>query len=643
MSFLTPTALALGALSIPVILLYMLRLRRRETPVSSTLLWQQVIQDREANAPWQRLRRNLLLLLQLLILAGLVIALARPFVEVPTVTTGKVALLIDASASMNATDVQPTRFEVARQQALTFINSINSQDQVAVIRVAGGPEQVVNYTNDQNALRDGINKMQVSQASADWVAALTLAAAGATGSDKFTTVIIGDGGLPSGIGNTYGDVKFIPIGKSAENVAISALATGTDPVNGPQLYGRITNYGTQSADVVFSVKLDGALFNASTYTVAAGQYTDVVVTKLPETFHQVEADLTRPLNATTPDYLPLDDVAYAVFTPSSIGQALLITPQNKFLEQGFASLADWQIFLGQPNTALPTKNYDLYIFDGSLPPVLPAGNMLLVNPPNTSSINDLFTVGAETKDASLITVKANDPRTRFLDFKDVNIRQFETITQTDAQKGKWPADTLVGANGGPLVLAGTYNGHQVAVISFDLHDSDLALKIAWPILLSDLTQWYRVPRIIDVQGSLAPGKAITIQPPPDADKVTVKHPDGTITDLKLDANLSSLIFADTQALGIYTVDTYKSDNLLQEAPFAINMFDPDESSIAVKTPSFITTTNGTTNQAEIGQREFWPFIALAALLILMIEWYIYYRRAIGAKIFGPLRAAVSKK
>ncbi len=111
LSFLTPLALGLAALAVPIVLLYMLRLRRTETPISSTFLWQQLLRDREANAPWQRLRPSWLLLLQLLILAALVIALARPFIEVKTVSTGRTVLLLDASASMAATDVEPSRFE----------------------------------------------------------------------------------------------------------------------------------------------------------------------------------------------------------------------------------------------------------------------------------------------------------------------------------------------------------------------------------------------------------------------------------------------------------------------------------------------------------------------------------------------------
>src|SRR4030095_6333019 len=102
MQFLTPLGFWLTALAIPIILLYMLKLRRKQVQVSSTFLWEQLLREQQANAPWEKIKRNLLLLLQLLILAALVIALARPAIAVSTVASGSVIVLLDASASMNA-------------------------------------------------------------------------------------------------------------------------------------------------------------------------------------------------------------------------------------------------------------------------------------------------------------------------------------------------------------------------------------------------------------------------------------------------------------------------------------------------------------------------------------------------------------
>src|SRR5438876_3681335 len=104
MGILLPTALGLLALAIPIIIFYMLRLRREQMPVSSSLLWRRALQDRTANAPWQRLRRNLLLLLQLLLLLLLVVSLARPFVFTDAVASGNLVLILDGSASMQTVD-----------------------------------------------------------------------------------------------------------------------------------------------------------------------------------------------------------------------------------------------------------------------------------------------------------------------------------------------------------------------------------------------------------------------------------------------------------------------------------------------------------------------------------------------------------
>src|SRR3954451_11026399 len=104
--FLSPfTAILAAMVAIPALLiLYFLKLRRREVDIASTFLWKKAIQDLQVNAPFQKLRRNLLLLLQLLLLLLLCLALSRP-VSNYTPGPGKTTvILIDRSASMSARD-----------------------------------------------------------------------------------------------------------------------------------------------------------------------------------------------------------------------------------------------------------------------------------------------------------------------------------------------------------------------------------------------------------------------------------------------------------------------------------------------------------------------------------------------------------
>src|SRR5438876_11233318 len=106
-SFLNPGPAAIAAaIAIPsLLILYFLKLRRREVTVPSTLLWKKAIQDLQVNAPFQKLRRNLLLLLQLLLLLLLLLALSRPVTHFTPGAGTTTVILIDRSASMAAKDM----------------------------------------------------------------------------------------------------------------------------------------------------------------------------------------------------------------------------------------------------------------------------------------------------------------------------------------------------------------------------------------------------------------------------------------------------------------------------------------------------------------------------------------------------------
>lgn len=619
MSFLAPFAALLALLAIPIVLLYMLRLRRQETEVSSTYLWRQLLQDREANAPWQKLRRNLLLLLQLLTLALLIAALMRPFIEIPTVTTGRIVLLLDASASMNATDVPPSRFAAAQQAALELAAALSAQDSMTVIRVADVPEVLASATNDLNLLRAAILDAEVSQASADWQAALTLAAGGAVGVEQFSIVLISDGGLPLDLPTLPGELRYIPIGLSDANAAITAMAARARAGETPQVFVELTNFGSSPAEVILGLELDGRLDRAQRYTVPGLSVREVFYTDLAGDFTTLSASLTRASGSTVPNHLTLDDRAWTVYSPPGAGRVLLMTPGNIYLRQALASLPGIEPFQGQIENGLPTgQGFDLYVLDGWLPEdgTLPPGDLLIIDPPESSALFEVLGRSAATGSPR---VAPEDTRTRYVNFNNVSILDFTRLDGVD-----W-ADPLVTVEGGPLLLAGTVGGRQVAILTFDLHRSDLPLQITWPILLANLMEWYTPARTVAAADGLLVGDTLALSPPFEADRVRITRPDGETTTIRIGQD--PLLYAATALPGLYTVDTYAGAELVQQELFAVNLFDRMESLIApVEQLRVGGTQVSEAAREEIGQREFWPLIALAALLLLMLEWWLYHRQ-----------------
>ena len=157
MGVLEPAGLLLALLAIPIILFYMLRLRRQEITVSSSMLWRQVVQDRQANAPWQKLRRNLLLYLQLLVLALLVLGLARPFVLGANQTAGNLVIILDGSASMQAIDGADTgsgqtRFARAQAEAGALIDGLTTGNRLTLILAGPVPVTAISGGSDKAAL-----------------------------------------------------------------------------------------------------------------------------------------------------------------------------------------------------------------------------------------------------------------------------------------------------------------------------------------------------------------------------------------------------------------------------------------------------------------------------------------------------------
>ncbi len=618
--FLSPTALALLAISIPILLLWMLKMRRRDVTVASTMLWSELLRDREANAPWQKLRRNLLLLLQLATLVGLVLALARPFTPVPAVASGAVVVLLDASASMNATDVGPSRFAVAQQAAVKMIEGLGRGGLMTVIAVGSQPRVLAASTADRAVLREAVAAARPEEGRADWASALALASGATSGAAEGTIVIISDGidlTMDADLPRLPGEVRYLPVGKATraggtDNLAITTLAA-RDGRDGLELLIRIANTGPPTSSAIqslLSIYVDGVLYDSRHITVPPGE-------DLPLTF---TADSGLPAGAATiearlmsKDALALDDVAWAVCRHGGERRALVVSAGNLFLERAIATLPDVTAFRASPGAALPAEPYDLYVFDGVLPDRFPEGPVLIIDPPPG---NPLLTVSGAFSDTRISQVADHHLLTH-VDFGQVQISEAQRVEMPD-----WPGThELVTAAGGPLLLVGEPAGRRVAVLTFDLHRSDLPLLVAFPVLMANLVDWLRPGLPFDVggQSSLHPGEPLTLHPA-SAGELRITRPDGTIWTA--DPGESPMVFAETEQLGLYQVELDGSP----AGQFAVNLLSLAESTLTRQEAITLGRARVTpSGEEELGQRELWPWLAAAALAILLVEWWVYHR------------------
>src|SRR5260370_4340136 len=157
-----------------IVALYFLKIRRPTRIVPALHLWPNQIRDRQANVPWQRLRPSWLLFLQLLAAAVLVAAAVQPALPAGAALARHSVVLLDASASMQATDVAPSRLAEAKRQVNGVIDQLGPQDRMTIIAVGPVPRIIASVTGDRDALHLAVNGVPPSTGPADLSDALAL-------------------------------------------------------------------------------------------------------------------------------------------------------------------------------------------------------------------------------------------------------------------------------------------------------------------------------------------------------------------------------------------------------------------------------------------------------------------------------------
>ena len=636
-----PLAL-IGLISLPIIVaFYMLRLRRRDYPVGSTFLWQQLIRDVEANAPWQRLRFSWLLLVQLLIAAIVVLAAARPFTAATSDLAANVVLIVDTSASMAASTDGEDRMALARDRAADVVGRLPVGGRVTVVAAADTANVLVSETDDREAALEAIDGIAASQLPGDLTDAFALASALAARDSDSTIVVVTDAAgdeLPEvGVG---APVLVELVGETDANQSLAALSA-LRRSGGAQLdlFVAVANPSAVDATRRLEIYADGELIDARDLTIPAGQRSEALVSTVPPAATTVEARLAGS------DALAADDRAFAIVPSQGRTRALLVGPGNAYLENALALLPRLELYavgaegyadaLGEAADA--GTPYGLFVFDGIVPDGPAPGASLYVDP---SADGDFGAVGGHIDGPVIDRTDPDEPLLRFVDLTSVHIGRARTVELAEGMRS-----VVATPAGRPLVAVGERDGRRVGLIGFDLGESDLPLQVAFPLLMSNLVD-HLLPAAEGILPSSMPlGESVTATVDPGIERVSVvtTGADGAGTAVEVPVTAGQLTLAGADEVGVREVRAVSDDPSIGNQVLgrtAVNLFSPDESDVEPGDPQRIVDMGrvpaGDDGPGQPTRAEWWWPLALIALALLAIEWILYHRptRRTIARAFG---------
>ncbi len=651
----------LAAIPAAIVALYFLKLKRRRVVVPSTYLWRKSIEDLHVNSLWQRLRRSLLLLLQLLLVALLILALANPSWQQSRQTTGRSVLLIDNSASMGATDVEMNRLAEAKRRALDIIDALAGDDTAMVISFNDSAQIVQSFTNNRQQLRRALDSIRLSDSATNLDEAIRMASGLATPRrDENTTdeaakedpsksetptsrlLIFSDGEFPepseSSLATLEGanlSTELVAIG-TTEPANVGIISAGLDrgrPSSSrssrskQRLFARLENFGPRPTTATMSLLLDGELIDASTVALPAHQSSGVAFELSDTTEGVLELRAEVPAEF---DQLAIDNRAWVPINPPRRARVLVVTAGDEPLlaamrteranELAEVTTINPDELAGESYRTQATSGaYDLIVYDRCQPPEMPQANTLFLG----SLPKAGWTAEAEVSAPQIIDVDIAHPLMHLVEMSDVLIASAQPLKPPKA------STTLIDSNDGPLLAIAPRDEFEDTVLGLAVAGGGRAqtnwpLRLSFPVFVLNVLEYFGPSTDALSTGIVAPGATVTLQSDNIGKTVQVRGPEGNDVDATGDRRHAISFIA--PKVGVYEVSTAGQVT----GRVAADLLNPAESRIARQEIESLGNSQvklSAGNSWEVTRREGWKLLVVAALAILLIEWYIFNRRA----------------
>jgi Ca-activated chloride channel family protein len=607
----------------PLVLFYFLKLRRPRAEIPSLVLWRQVLQDQRVNSPFQKFKRNLLLLLQILLLLFLILAALQPFWRGEPGKHRRLPVLVDCSASMGALDKPGgvSRLDEAKRRVREMIDGLASDQQLCLISFDNTPRKLTGFTNDKRLLRDALDQIKIADVPSDLEQALRLVQAVGRSEPFDDVLLFSDGNFPPRVNFDLSfKLNYQRLSTAGPNLGITALSAQRSATGGWDVFAQIE--GSSNAEGNASVELfqNGTSADNERITIARGhaqrmvfqvkgdQATALQVQLTPDGFDSLASDNTAYLNL--PESRPL-----RVFVPKSLASYRLAL-------QGLEGIQ----LLPQDIGTDTSGAFDLLISDRPQDMGIAARTKLSVGiiPPELQPLIELGTNGS-----AVVDWRRDAPVLQHVQLADLVVLD-EPRFAANAGEGDLENlgyEVLIHGQGGPLLIRKQDSDGLRFALLFHTDHSTLPYRVGFPIFVANVVQ------AALEQAGLAEALAYhtgVLPPLKFAPRVRyqVQTPDQTREVVTADDHGMVSGVAAPQA-GYYSF----LENGAQRRRVGACLLSPGETALAgVEQIEFNERLQVAAATAVVKtDRPLWPAVLMVALGVMLVEWWFSQKKPGGWK------------
>ncbi|WP_010584066.1 vWA domain-containing protein [Schlesneria paludicola] len=612
-------------LLVPLIIFYFLKLRRPRMEIPSLALWRQVVNDQRVNSPFQKFKRNLLLLLQILLLCALILGAMQPYLSSGAEQARYLPVLIDNSASMASLDGPngKSRLDEAKDRVSKLIDDLLPDQRLCLISVSGTARKLTDFTDNKRLLRDALSKLEVSQVASRLEDGLRMAQAMSRVQPIDNVVLISDGNVPQEVDFELPyKLTFQKLGYPDANVGIVDFNARRSRT-GWDVFARIEgtkqpegSKGPPTAKTLCEYELlqNGQLIKQDTVSIDGGQAERLVF----KVSTAVATSLELRIKPDGTDSLSSDNVAFLEI-PAPRPLTVFCPPRMESYRNALATMPDITLY---PGEGTEPKVVDLKFAEGPIstgPEARVTVNVGFV-PDDLSNLVEL--VSGQTE---VVDWRRTAPLLQHVQLLDVQIADdpqlAKGISERDFEQAGY--EILAQSRSGPLILERLIEGRWEYYFLFNTDRSSLVYRVGFPILIQNATQ------IAAQQANLLDSKAHptgTLPPQritPETE-IHVSGPHGYTETAKSDKD------GFLSGIAAPYVGAYELTGDTQPIKIGASLLSTTETSLnAVEKLHFPEVSVAATTVIVKTDQPLWGWFAAAALGFLMLEWWYFQKRPAG--------------